>query len=64
VRLPVHMNRRYHRIASPERELAVQAGAAGNTEEIASVTGIETEKLEKMRTFFADQPGVARFAHF
>jgi len=56
VRLPVHMIDAYHRIAKSERELQSKLERPATTEEIASVTGIETEKLEKMRTFLADNP--------
>jgi RNA polymerase primary sigma factor len=56
VRLPVHMIDAYHRIAKSERELQSKLERPATTEEIASVTGIEPEKLEKMRTFLADTP--------
>ena len=56
VRLPVHMIDAYHRIAKSERELQSKLERPATTEEIASVTGIEAEKLEKMRTFVADNP--------
>ena len=56
VRLPVHMIDAYHRIAKSERELQSKLDRPATTEEIASVTGIEAEKLEKMRTFLADNP--------
>jgi RNA polymerase primary sigma factor len=56
VRLPVHMIDAYHRIAKSERELQSKLERPATTEEIALVTGIETEKLEKMRTFLADNP--------
>jgi|GEM_PF-270431 len=56
VRLPVHMIDAYHRIAKSERELQSKLERPATTEEIASVTGIEAEKLEKMRTFLADSP--------
>jgi len=56
VRLPVHMIDAYHRIAKSERELQSKLERPATTEEIATVTGIETEKLEKMRTFLADNP--------
>jgi len=46
----------YHRIAKSERELQSKLERPATTEEIASVTGIEAEKLEKMRTFLADNP--------
>jgi len=56
VRLPVHMIDAYHRIAKSERELQSKLERPATTEEIATVTGIEAEKLEKMRTFLADTP--------
>jgi len=56
VRLPVHMIDAYHRIAKSERELQSKLERPATTEEIASVTGIEADKLEKMRTFLADTP--------
>jgi len=46
----------HHRIAKSERELQSKLERPATTEEIASVTGIEAEKLEKMRTFLADNP--------
>jgi len=42
VRLPVHMIDAYHRIAKSERELQSKLERPATTEEIASVTGIET----------------------
>ncbi|MBN2573597.1 MAG: sigma-70 family RNA polymerase sigma factor [Deltaproteobacteria bacterium] len=56
VRLPVHMIDAYHRIARSERELRSKEGRSATREEIALVAGIEAEKLEKMRTFLADDP--------
>lgn len=56
VRLPVHMIDAYHRVAKSERELQSKLERPATTEEIATVTGIETDKLEKMRTFLADTP--------
>jgi len=56
VRLPVHMIDAYHRIAKSERELQSKLERPATTEEIASVTGIEADKLEKMRTFLSDNP--------
>lgn len=56
VRLPVHMIDAYHRIAKSERELQSKLERPATTEEIASATGIETEKLEKMKTFLSETP--------
>ncbi len=56
VRLPVHMIDAYHRIAKSERELQSKLERPATTEEIAGATGIETEKLEKMKIFLAETP--------
>jgi RNA polymerase primary sigma factor len=56
VRLPVHMIDAYHKIAKSERELQSKLERPATTEEIASATGIEAEKLEKMKTFLAETP--------
>jgi RNA polymerase primary sigma factor len=56
VRLPVHMIDAYHRIAKSERELQSKLERPATTEEIATATGIETDKLEKMKTFLAETP--------
>jgi RNA polymerase primary sigma factor len=56
VRLPVHMIDAYHKIAKSERELQSKLERPATIEEIATATGIETEKLEKMKTFLAETP--------
>jgi RNA polymerase primary sigma factor len=56
VRLPVHMIDAYHKIAKSERELQSKLERPATMEEIASATGIETDKLEKMKTFLAETP--------
>jgi RNA polymerase primary sigma factor len=56
VRLPVHMIDAYHKIAKSERELQSKLERPATMEEIAGATGIETEKLEKMKTFLAETP--------
>ena len=56
VRLPVHMIDAYHRIAKSQRELQSKLERPPTTEEIAAATGIEAEKLEKMRTFLSETP--------
>ena len=56
VRLPVHMIDAYHRIAKSQRELQAKLDRPPTTEEIAAATGIELEKLEKMKTFLAESP--------
>jgi RNA polymerase primary sigma factor len=56
VRLPVHMIDAYHRIAKSERELQSKLERPATTEEIASATGIESDKLEKMKTFLSETP--------
>lgn len=56
VRLPVHMIDAYHRIAKSERELQSKLERPATTEEIASATGIEADKLEKMKTFLSETP--------
>jgi RNA polymerase primary sigma factor len=56
VRLPVHMIDAYHKIAKSERELQSKLERPATIEEIATATGIETDKLEKMKTFLAETP--------
>jgi RNA polymerase primary sigma factor len=56
VRLPVHMIDAYHRIAKSQRELQSKLERAPTTQEIAAATGIEAEKLEKMKTFLSETP--------
>jgi RNA polymerase primary sigma factor len=56
VRLPVHMIDAYHRIAKSQRELQSKLDRPPTTDELAAATGIETEKLEKMKTFLAETP--------
>ncbi|HVZ86697.1 MAG TPA: sigma-70 family RNA polymerase sigma factor [Polyangia bacterium] len=56
VRLPVHMIDAYHRIAKSQRELQSKLERLPTTQEIAAATGIEAEKLEKMKTFLSETP--------
>jgi RNA polymerase primary sigma factor len=56
VRLPVHMIDAYHRIAKSTRELQSKLERPPSTQEIAAATGIEAEKLEKMKTFLSETP--------
>jgi RNA polymerase primary sigma factor len=56
VRLPVHMIDAYHRIAKSQRELQSKLERPPTTNEIAAATGIESEKLEKMKTFLSETP--------
>jgi RNA polymerase primary sigma factor len=56
VRLPVHMIDAYHRIAKSQRELQSKLERVPTTHEIAAATGIEADKLEKMKTFLSETP--------
>lgn len=56
VRLPVHMIDAYHRIAKSERELQSKLERPATNEELSEATGIEAEKLEKMRGFLNETP--------
>jgi len=56
VRLPVHMIDAYHRIAKSTRELQSKLERPPTTGEIAAATGIEADKLEKMKTFLSETP--------
>jgi RNA polymerase primary sigma factor len=56
VRLPVHMIDAYHRIAKSQRELQSKLERPPTTQEMAAATGIEAEKLEKMKTFLSETP--------
>jgi RNA polymerase primary sigma factor len=56
VRLPVHMIDAYHRIAKSQRELQSKLERPPTTAEIAAATGIESDKLEKMKTFLSETP--------
>jgi RNA polymerase primary sigma factor len=55
VRLPVHMIDAYHRIARANRDLSAKLGRQPTTEEIGEATQIPPAKIEKMRTYLADQ---------
>jgi RNA polymerase primary sigma factor len=56
VRLPVHMIDAYYRVAKSTRELQSKLERPPTTQEVSAATGIETEKLEKMKTFLAESP--------
>lgn len=56
VRLPVHMIDAYHRIAKSERELLSKLERPATLEELSAATGIEPDKLEKMRGFLNENP--------
>ena len=56
VRLPVHMIDAYHKVAKSERELQSKLERPATPEEISAATGIEPEKLEKMKTFLSETP--------
>ncbi len=56
VRLPVHMIDAYHKIAKSERELQSKLERPATVDEISSATGIEADKLEKMKTFLNETP--------
>ncbi len=56
VRLPVHMIDAYHRIAKSQRELQSKLERPPTTQEVADATGIEADKLEKMKTFLSETP--------
>jgi len=56
VRLPVHMIDAYHRIAKSERELQSKLERPATNEELSEATGIEADKLEKMRGFLSETP--------
>lgn len=56
VRLPVHMIDAYHRIAKSERELQTKLERPASNEELSEATGIEADKLEKMRSFLNETP--------
>ncbi len=56
VRLPVHMIDAYHKVAKSERELQAKLERPPTTEEVAVATGIDIDKLEKMKTFLSENP--------
>ena len=56
VRLPVHMIDAYHRIAKSERELLSKLERPATLDELSVATGIEPDKLEKMRGFLNENP--------
>jgi len=56
VRLPVHMIDAYHRIAKSTRELQSKLERPPTTAEVSAATGIEADKLEKMKTFLSETP--------
>jgi RNA polymerase primary sigma factor len=56
VRLPVHMIDAQHRLAKAKRELQAKLGRQPTTEELAAATHLPTDKIEKMRSYLAEQP--------
>ncbi|MBT8496134.1 MAG: sigma-70 family RNA polymerase sigma factor [Deltaproteobacteria bacterium] len=56
VRLPVHMIDAYHKLSKARRELTSKLGRQPTSEELSQATKIGTAKIEKMRTYLADQP--------
>jgi len=56
VRLPVHMIDAYHRLAKSERQLQSKLDRPPTNEELAAISGLEVDKLEKMRMFLNEAP--------
>lgn len=55
VRLPVHMIDAYHRLSRARRELAAKLGRQATVEELSAATDIPAGKIEKMRSYLAEQ---------
>jgi RNA polymerase primary sigma factor len=55
VRLPVHMIDAHHRLTKAKRELAAKLGRHATNDELAQVTQIPADKIEKMKTYLFDQ---------
>ncbi|HTM19861.1 MAG TPA: sigma-70 family RNA polymerase sigma factor [Kofleriaceae bacterium] len=56
VRLPVHMIDAQHRLAKAKRELQAKLGRQPTTDELAAATNLAPDKIEKMRSYLAEQP--------
>jgi len=56
VRLPVHMIDAYHRLAKSERQLQTTLNRPPTNEELSVASGLEVDKLEKMRMFLNESP--------
>jgi RNA polymerase primary sigma factor len=56
IRLPVHMIDAHHRITKARRQLTASLGRQPTTAELAAVTHMPTDKIEKMRTWVLEQP--------
>jgi RNA polymerase primary sigma factor len=55
VRLPVHMIDAYHRLSKAKRELTAKLGRTPTIDELAEITELPPNKIEKMRTYLVDQ---------
>ncbi len=55
VRLPVHMLDAQQKLSKATRQLTTKLGRRPNNQELAEETGIQREKIEKMRTYLIDQ---------
>jgi RNA polymerase primary sigma factor len=56
VRIPVHMLDTYNRVARATQSLIARTGKEPSIQELEKETGIPTEKLEKVRDFYAETP--------
>ena len=56
IRLPVHMIDAQHRLAKARRELSAKLGRQPTVEELAAATNLGVDKVEKMRSYLAEQP--------
>jgi RNA polymerase primary sigma factor len=54
VRIPVHLLDAQQRLAKAERELGSKLGRQGTSDELAEVTQLPVERIERMRTYVRD----------
>ena len=56
VRIPVHMIDTYNRVARATQQISARMGRAPTTEELMRETGLDEEKLSKVKTSWAETP--------
>ena len=56
VRLPVHMLEAYNKVRKARRDFEAQHGQAPTDEQLAGITGVSVERLDRMHTALLDNP--------
>ena len=56
VRLPVHMLEAYNKVRKARREYEAQQGEPPTDEQLAAITGVSVERLDRMHTALLDNP--------